>query len=122
MAIVTRGFGGATVVTQGYGIDGAAPPIPEPSFDPSNPTRDLLRRGIRWANVPRGKAENVSRNGTRVEHINVTMNIVQEHSEKGDPSGVIRFRFRSGSPLPSKIVGESRGKDQFGNPIYPFTG
>lgn len=117
--VVTRGLGARTLVVQGYGSDGDVPPDVGPSFDPLNPARDLLRRGIRWANVPRGNPANVSRNGTRVEHVNVTMNVLQDHSEKGGLSGVIRYRFRA---LPSSIVGESRNRDRFGNPIYPFTG
>ena len=119
--VVTRGLGGSTVITQGYGLEEGPPTPPEPSFDPSNPRRDLLRPGIRWANAPRGRPEFVSRNGTRVEQINTVMNIVQALSDhENELSGVIRYRFRS---LPASIsVGDGRGRDRFGNPVYPFTG
>lgn len=122
--IISRGFGvggsaASTIVTRGYG-EASVSPTPAPDFNPRDQRRELLLPGIRWANVPKGKPGNIVKNGTRVEHVNTIMNVVMSHSEHGgDLSGVIRYRFR---PLPSRIAGEDRGKDQFGNPVYPFTG
>ena len=124
--IVTRGFGsnggsGHSIVTQGY-ADTSGGPSPGAGFDASHPRRELLGPGIRFANVPRGRADFASTNwnGTQAIQTNAPQGILQALSDRPSLSGVIRFRFRA---LPSSISSrETRNLDQFGNVIYPGTG
>lgn len=83
-------------------------PLPDPGPPvPSSPMfrRKLFERGIKFANVEGGKAENVIHGGERVYHINSAMNVLQLPIDKSGMNGLIRFRFRSkfDGKLPDKI-------------------
>ena len=87
-------------------------PASTPTYQVRN---NLFKRGIGFANVPGGKAENVVHGGPRVWHVNCVMNILQQPSDKyfgDDPglmSGVVRFRGHSARMVrvPNVVCGQS---------------
>lgn len=81
-------------------------------------------RGIKWANVPGGKAENASAGTSRVFHVNQVLGVLQESTTKPDRSGVITFRHRQRvTQTPTSILHiDVRSSDRFSNPVFPFTG
>lgn len=61
--------------------------------------KDQFVRGIKFANVPGGRADFVVHGGARVKHVNSVQNIMQDPSDHGirvgTYSGAIKFRFRN---------------------------
>jgi hypothetical protein len=115
-------------------VTGALPPNPGPPV-PSYPTYQDSRkyqfeRGIKFANVPGGRADNVIHGGPRVYHVNSVMCITQlpcdvARADDVNISGVIKFRFkrRHNSKMPDSIRHcDPRGIDEYGNPVFSFTG
>lgn len=118
MAVISQGFGGSTIISRGYGTDGEDPGPGLAVFQ--NPRLDPFQRGIRFANLKNGRAENIKKFGEQVWHTNAVMPIHLGPADQFERSGVVWFRKR---PVPSSVrQREYRGVDQFGNPIYPFTG
>ena len=88
-----------------------------------------FERGIKFANVPEGRAEFVVHGGPRVYHVNSVSNIIQEQDKLGQRadsySGVVKFRFRNyrNYPVPLSINQvETRSSDRWSNPRFSFTG
>lgn len=116
-----------------------SPPNPGP-FVPTPPgtvgiggsrdsRRDQFERGIKFANVPGGRADFVVHGGPRVYHVNGVPNVLQEAGEKiqrsGMYSGDIKFRFRNYRrfPVPASVNKvEFRSSNRFTDPVFPFTG
>lgn len=75
-----------------------------------------FERGIKFGNVPAGKADNVVHGGARVYHVNSVCCLLQSPSDKSDLSGVMRFR-RTG--VPAAVNGqETRNLNAFGQVIF----
>ena len=94
-----------------------------------DPRRDQFERGIKFANVPGGRADFVVHGGPRVYHVNSIPNIYLGPSDvlvdSGRYSGVVKFRFRDYRrfPMPDSVnKNEYRSLDEVGNPVFPFTG
>lgn len=130
--IISRGFGGSggtgpgVVITQGYGDQATSE-----GASVSQAGSKVLRyqRGIGFANVPRGKSDLVVKEDSEHQfYTNSVQPIVNrpgdQLSSSGVYSGAVKFRFRNNRsfPVPSKVKNDSRYLDQFGNPIFPFTG
>ena len=107
-----------------------APTVTNPRFG-DDPRKTQFERGIKWANVPGGRADFVVHGGPRVYHVNSLCNLQQQvisneipRSAKGGYGssgfdGTIRFRRVE---IPPALRGEGRNLDRFGNVVYPFTG
>jgi len=111
--------------------------VPDPgNYVPSTPLygadarKNQFERGIKFANIPLGRADFVQHGGPRVRHINSVLNVQQKPSSDelnraGLYSGAVKFRFRSyrSIPVPLSIsVVEKRSSDIYGNPKFSFTG
>lgn len=103
-------------------------PNPGPPVPGSQTSKDIRKqqfeRGIKWANVPGGRADNLIHGGARVYHVNSVVNVTQETSDKTGNSGVVVFRHRKRyAATPNRILHiEVRVSDRFSNPVFPFTG
>lgn len=112
--------------------------LPNPgTFVPSTPLfgrdarKDQFERGIKWANVPGGRSDFVVHGGPRVYHVNSLCNMQQQVISSEAPrsakagygssgyDGTVRFRRVK---IPSGVSREDRGKDQYGNERFSFTG
>lgn len=106
------------------------PYVPQPpAYGSGDPRKVQFERGIKFANVPGGRADFVVHGGPRVQHVNSVANILQTPgdtlSKTGTYSGDVKFRFRSYRRFPvpdsvSKI--EFRSSNRYTDPIFPFTG
>lgn len=104
------------------------------TFVPQTPSgidqrRKQFERGIKFANVPGGRADFVVHGGPRVHHVNSLLNVYQGPGDvlvdNGQYSGVVKFRFRDYRrfKMPDSINRiEFRSSDRFTNPVFPFTG
>ncbi len=93
-----------------------------------DPRKNQFERGIKFANVPGGRAEFVVHGGPRIYHVNSVQNIMQDPCDRLSPggtySGAVKFRFRSyrNFNVPAGVSKvESRSSDRFTNPVFPFT-
>lgn len=88
--------------------------------------KNQFERGIKFANVPGGKAENVVHGGPRVWHVNSVQNLMQDPIDKsvvagpGTYSGAIKYRnrsYRKNVKLLPDVVSpkDGRNTDVFGN-------
>lgn len=104
--------------------------VPQPPlFGRGDPKKNQFERGIKFANVPGGKADNVVHGGPRVYHVNSVANILQDPGDiltkTGVYSGNVKFRFRSYRrfPVPESVNKiEFRSSNRFTDPVFPFTG
>lgn len=109
-------------------------PVPGP-FVPSlpqfgaDPRKSQFERGIKFANVPGARSDMVKAPASQVQHVNTVSNVIQNPIGKiesdGNYSGAIKYRFRDYRrfPVPASVNrSEVRDTDEFGNPIFPFTG
>lgn len=94
-----------------------------------DPRKFQFERGIKFANVPGGRADFVVHGGPRVYHVNSVGNVRQLPFDTirrdGMYSGAIKFRFRNyrNTPVPASVNKiESRSIDAFTNPVFDFTG
>jgi hypothetical protein len=101
---------------------------PLPSFG-SDPRKLQFERGIKFANVPGARSDMVNAPASQVQHVNTVSSVLQgsigEIERDGLYSGAIKYRFRDYRkfPVPKSVSpSETRDVDQFGNPIFPFTG
>lgn len=91
-----------------------------------DPRKTQFERGIKWANVPGGKADNVIHGGERVYHVNSVQNVflppVADLPDR--TNGLVAFRNAARyTPTPASVLGfDRRSSDRFGNPVFPFTG
>ena len=125
-------------ITLGFGTQGTVGPItigygnldPPSTVEGFRGTKFLTyERGIRFANVIRGKADFVVHGGPRVWYINSVQTVQSKTSDhlesSGMYSGAMKYRFRDYRKfkLPSSI-GRNDGTaiDEFGNPVFSFTG
>lgn len=88
-----------------------------------------FERGIKFANVPGGRADFVVHGGPRVYHVNSVMTMLQTTSDRiertGVYSGVVKFRFRNHRrfPVPASVNKvEYRSCNEYTEPVFPFTG
>lgn len=101
------------------------PPAPStagsvPSFQSSK--KQQFVRGIKFGNVPGGRADNVVHGTTRIWHVNTQMNVAQSPCSTFDFGGAIKFQGRKlyKYRVPSTIShAEGRNTDLFGNVITP---
>lgn len=87
-----------------------------------------FERGIKFANVPDGRADFVNHGGPRVRHINSASNVLQKPTDvfekTNEYSGALKFRFRSyrSVPVPASVTGvDYRSSDAFANPYSKYT-
>lgn len=122
---------------ESYSWDLVAEPFsgsfPDPGvYVPSVPTLGLnakktqFERGIKFANVPGGKAENVVHGGPRIWHVNSVQNLLQDPIDKsvvagpGSYSGAVKYRgrsYRKNVKLLPDVASPSEGRntDRFGH-------
>ena len=105
------------------------PYVAQPPFTGRDARRDQFERGIRFANVPGGRADFVVHGGPRVQHVNSLQNIFLGVGDvvvdDGNYSGAVKYRFRSyrDFKVPDSVNKvEFRSIDRFTNPVFPFTG
>lgn len=91
----------------------------------SDPKKLQFARGIKLANVPAGRADNVVIDGSRLFHVNCVMSPLSQPTDRANDSGVLRFRghdFRRVRVPASISHYDIRSVDRFGNPVFVFTG
>jgi hypothetical protein len=96
-----------------------------PNQGPTNAKKMQFARGMKWANVPDGRAMFVVVSGGSALHVNAPMGLLQQPSDRDNGSGVIRFRgndFRRTKVPTSVRHYDYRSIDAFGNPVFSFTG
>jgi hypothetical protein len=91
----------------------------------TNPKKLQFARGIKFANVPAGRADNVVVFGSQIFHVNGVMSPSSDPSDRSNNSGVVVFRgndLRKIKVPTSLRHYDARSVDAYGNPVFSFTG
>lgn len=90
-----------------------------------DPRKIQFERGIKFANVPGGKASNSSIGG-RVYHVNTVQDVILPPIPDlvNRTNGLVAFRNspRYKETPRALLSSDRRSSDRFGNPVFPFTG
>lgn len=136
--VVTLSTGSQMEVPQSYTWQLIDPEPTDPAPDPgpyvpsiplfgADPRKKQFERGIKFANVPAGRAEFVVHGGPRVYHVNSLCNIQQVpdkfETRSSAYSGVVKFRFRNyrNFKVPDSVSGIGQS-NEWGDPVFSFTG